>query len=149
MDKIRDAIVETLQGKFPDMATSIFGYHGQLDDEHDRQISYSAPGIAVSILPSIEVPDGIAPWELQGEFGLTIAVKAASAKARDKEGWRLCMRVVDVVYGNTWGISGQFIRPAKITGIAKLEARNPDGTPTGVNYWRITFYNWLKIEALI
>lgn len=147
MDKVRQAIVDTLKGKFPAMAESIIPFTGLLDEESEEQISYRAPGVLVCILPVAEVPEIIAPWELQADFGLVIAVKEPSAIERDKAGWKLCMQVVNVAYRNTWGISAQFIRPAIITGIAKNQRRNPDGTPTGIDYWTVTFYNWLKIEG--
>jgi hypothetical protein len=148
MDKVRAAIVDTLKGKFPEMAQSIAPFTSLLNEQSDSGISYRAPGVLVSIISAQEAPENVAPWEVQGEFGLVVAVNESSASKRDVEGWKLCMKVASVVYRNTWGISGMYIRPAIITGMYKAERRNPDGTPSGLDYWVITFYNWLKFEAL-
>lgn len=149
MNRLRDAIVDTLKGKFPSMEHSIAPFIGLLDEQSDSQISYAAPGILVCILPVTEVPDAIAPWEMQVEMGLVIAVKEASALERDKAGWALSSKVIDVVYRNTWGIPTDLIRPAIVVNWAKNTARDAQGVPTGINYWTIQFYNWVKIEALL
>lgn len=148
MDIIRDAIVTTLQGKFPAMGDSIQPFIGLLDEQSETQISYRAPGVLVCILPFNEAPEDIAPWELQGEFALVLSVKGASALVRDKEGWKLCKQLAQVTYRNTWGVNPLNIRPAIITNVSKNTARNPDGTPTGVNYWTILFHNWMNFEAM-
>lgn len=149
MNRLRDAIVTTLRGKFPTMASSIQPFHGLLTDQSDKQISYASPGILVCELGAEEAPEEIAPFELSAQSGLVVTVKGASAIQRDKDGWDLCIKVADVVYANTWGIEQQNIRPAKITLLRKNEERNPEGEPTGQVYWTIQFYNWIKFEALL
>ena len=149
MDKIRQAIIDHLKGKFPSMENSILAYTGMLDEDSDEQISYQAPAILVCVLPIQEVPENIAPWELQAEIGLVVAMKAPGALERDKLGWDLTIKVAKECYRKTWGISPEFIRPSIITGIAKVERRNRDNTPSGLDYWTITFYNWLKFEGIV
>jgi len=149
MDIIRDAIVKTLRAKFPEMADSIIPYTGQLDERSDQQVSYAAPGILVCILECVETPDQIAPWELDANFGLVMAVKEASARERDIAGWKLCMEVALVAYGNTWGINPLNIRPARFVSITKNTLRLPDGTPSGLDYWTILLHNWIKFEAFL
>jgi len=148
MDQLREGIVRALKEAFPTHEASIRPFTALLDEQTDVQISYPSTGMLVCILPITEAPDDI-PWELRAHFGLVVTLKAASAIERDKLGWKLCMQVAQVVYRNCWGIERMNITPAVITGIQKNEARTPDGAPTGINYWTILFYNYVKFEAVV
>lgn len=149
MDVIRDAIVATLKAKFPSMEQGIKPFTGLLDERKESQIVYPAPGLIVCAISIQEAPDTVAPWELRCNLGIVVTVKNPRAIERDTEGWQLAIKAANVVYRNTWGISQMNIRPAVIVGIQKNEQIRPDGTPTGVNYWTILFYNWIKFEALL
>ena len=147
MNVLRDAIVSTLQAKFP--TATVMPFHGLLTEDNDKQISYNAPGILVCTLGATEPPDDIAPWELDAQSGLVVTVKAASAAERDRLGWDFCIRVAEVVYGNPWGLSCAFIRPARITVLRKNEQRDAEGVPTGHAYWTIQFTQYIKFELLL
>jgi len=147
MNRLRDAIVNTLRAKLP--GVNVNSYHGLLTEQSDKQIAYNSPAILVCELGAQEPPDEIAPWELSAQSGLVVTVKAASAAQRDKDGWDLCIRVANIVYACTWGIEQYDIRPAKITLLRKNEQRDPAGVPTGQVYWTIQFYNYIKFQALI
>lgn len=149
MNRLRDAIVNTLKAKFPSMAQTIVPFHGLLTEQTEKQISYNSPGIMVCILGADQPDDTIAPWELAANVGLVVTVKAASAIERDKAGWDLCTQVANIVYANTWGVEQQNIRPAIITLLRKNEQRDLEGTPTGQAYWTIQFFNFIKFEALL
>lgn len=147
MNVLRDAVVSTLKGKFPTL--TVLPFFGLLTEETEKQVSYNSNGILVCALGAAEPDESIAPWELEAQMGLVVTVRAASMAERDKQGWDLCIKVADVVYGNPWGLSCAYIRPAHITVLRKNEQRDADGVPTGQSYWTIQFTNLIKFELLL
>jgi hypothetical protein len=146
MDILRGILVDTLKAKLPDLAKGIKPFVGLLEEQTEGQLSHNSPSILVCCLPITEAPEDKAPWELRADWGIVMTVRAASALERDKLGWAQAIRVANVVYANVWGKPGH-VCPARLTSLSKNEARAPDGTPTGVNYWTLTFYNWIKFSA--
>lgn len=147
MNVLRDAVVATLQTKHPGMV--VLPFFGLLDADNDKQISYNSPGVLVCMLGAVEPDERIAPWELEAQMGLVVTVKAASMAERDRTGWQRCIEVADTVYGNPWGLSCAYIRPAHITALRKNEERDEEGVPTGQAYWTIQFSNLIKFELLL
>lgn len=147
MDLIRGRIVKALKDRFPEMADSIKPFAALLDEQGDQQVSFSAPGILVAILPVQEAPEQI-PYDLRANWGLVVSVKGGGALARDVAGWKLAVEAAQVVYRNCWQMQGM-VTPAILTSLTKNDVRDAQGTPTGSNYWTVTFYNYIKFEAVI
>lgn len=148
MDALRTRIINELKVRLPDVK-NIRAYAELLDDTTDKQISYPAGSIFVSILPVEEAPEGIAPWELRANWGVVVTGTGASREQRDKEGWAMATRVARVIYRNCWGLGRSSVTPAFITTMQKNEQRDKEGSPTGVNYWTITFYNYCRFTAAL
>lgn len=149
MDALRTLVINELKDKLPDIAAGIRSYAELLDEQSDKQISYPAGSVLVSILPVQEAPIDLPPWELRANWGVVVTGTGVSREQRDKDGWKQAMRVARVIYRNCWSLQRSSVTPAIITSIQKNEQRDKEGSPTGVNYWTITFYNYCRFTATL
>jgi hypothetical protein len=150
MDKLRDKVVIALL-VLPEYEGRVKSWIGQtMDEDTELSISHRSPAAFVAALPAVEVPVEISGvWDLRANLGVIVTIaKGASAADRDKQGWALAIKTANLIHRNTWGMS-QDVEPAVLSGIQKNEVRDRTGKYTGVNYWTISFYNYIKFEALL
>lgn len=147
MNALRNAIINELKARLPDIADRIKPFAMLLDEQTDAFVGYAPGSVFLSILPAQQAPAEFAPFELRANFGLVVTAKGASVKDTDAAGWEQATRVAQVVYGNNWKLPST--STATITAFSKNEQRDKEGLPTGNYYWTIVFYNLCRFSAAL
>jgi hypothetical protein len=148
MKKLREAMQNFLRNKNKDIpAANIRFFNRQLDETSEGLLSLPAPGIIIFVRDSSPVPDNVASWNLSANFGICLTDKTPSAELRDIAGWEKAIDIYDQIDKITWGIDQKWIRPCIVESIKKIEGRDLKGEYTGVDYWAIEYFNWIRTSA--
>jgi hypothetical protein len=148
MKQLREAMVEFLRNKNKDIpAANIRFFNRQLDETSEGLISLPAPGIIIFVRDSGPVPENVAAFNLRANFGICLTDKTPSATERDINGWERAIDLYDQIDKVTWGLNTKWIRACIVESIKKIEGRDLKGGYTGVDYWAIEYYNWIRTEA--